>query len=343
MRSWRPVSSGVLTGNDFGNWTTATKSGVKFEDLDADAAPRGLAAGLAGPSTSATTTAKSTTSRRFAVTGGYNAYTIGIDPGTYNVREVGQTTGSSSSALSTCRAKRTPWACGATTRTTSRGPDRQRLRRLDDRHQSRASGSRISMPAAPPARTASQDCPAGPSSSTTTTTAEPRRAVSRSASRGPTAATPSAASARHLEGARGSPGWPSGPTLFERTMPEASTRGRSSRGKPMTVSTSATGRRPRSPIASSSRISMPTASPREAASRGWPAGPSSSTTTTRALDDGEPFGVTGADGSYTINGISPARGTCARTPRLVLDQLIPRSCRARARLLPGDVRLGANL
>ncbi len=25
-----------MTGNDFGNYTTATKSGMKFEDLDAD-------------------------------------------------------------------------------------------------------------------------------------------------------------------------------------------------------------------------------------------------------------------------------------------------------------------
>ena len=25
-----------MNGNDFGNWTTATKSGHKFDDLDAD-------------------------------------------------------------------------------------------------------------------------------------------------------------------------------------------------------------------------------------------------------------------------------------------------------------------
>ena len=30
----------VPTGNDFGNWTTATKAGVKFNDLDADGAAR---------------------------------------------------------------------------------------------------------------------------------------------------------------------------------------------------------------------------------------------------------------------------------------------------------------
>ena len=37
-----------MTGNDFGNWTTATKSGVKFEDLDADGSRGGGRAGPAG-------------------------------------------------------------------------------------------------------------------------------------------------------------------------------------------------------------------------------------------------------------------------------------------------------
>ena len=42
------TSGGSQTGNDFGNWTTATKSGTKFNDLDADGVKDAGEPGLAG-------------------------------------------------------------------------------------------------------------------------------------------------------------------------------------------------------------------------------------------------------------------------------------------------------
>lgn len=89
------INNTVSGPHDFGNWRPATKTGVKFEDLDADGAAReGSEPGLAGwtiyvdyenngildgddPS---------------AVTSGDGSYTInGIKPGTFRVREVLQT------------------------------------------------------------------------------------------------------------------------------------------------------------------------------------------------------------------------------------------------------------
>jgi len=51
-------TSGVTErNNDFGNWTTASKTGMKFEDLDADGVKDAVSrASAVGPSSSTTTT-----------------------------------------------------------------------------------------------------------------------------------------------------------------------------------------------------------------------------------------------------------------------------------------------
>ena len=89
-------SSGAdLTGNDFGNWTTATKSGTKFEDLDADGAARETGEpGLAGwtiyvdYNDNGTFDAATEPSDVTDADGNYQI--TGILPGSYKVREVGQ-------------------------------------------------------------------------------------------------------------------------------------------------------------------------------------------------------------------------------------------------------------
>ena len=81
-----------MTGNDFGNWTTATKSGVKFEDLDADGQPReGGEPGLSGWTifVDYDDDGQLDGNEPSDVTDADGAYTItGIIPGTYKVREV---------------------------------------------------------------------------------------------------------------------------------------------------------------------------------------------------------------------------------------------------------------
>ncbi len=88
------TSRAALTGNDFGNWYPATKSGVKFEDLDADGADREAGEpGLSGWTIYVDYDNDSTldAGEPSAVTGAGGAYTIsGINPGTWRVKEVAQ-------------------------------------------------------------------------------------------------------------------------------------------------------------------------------------------------------------------------------------------------------------
>jgi hypothetical protein len=83
-----------LTGNDFGNWTPATKSGTKFEDLDADGLAREAGEpGLAGWTIYVDYNDDGVldAGEPFAITAADGTYTItGITPGTYKVREVAQ-------------------------------------------------------------------------------------------------------------------------------------------------------------------------------------------------------------------------------------------------------------
>ena len=88
------TSRAALTGNDFGNWSTATKSGVKFNDLDADGAVREAGEpGLPGWTiyVDYDNDGVLDANEPSAVTGATGAYTIsGINPGTWRVKEVGQ-------------------------------------------------------------------------------------------------------------------------------------------------------------------------------------------------------------------------------------------------------------
>ena len=88
------TSGAALTGNDFGNWTTATKSGTKFEDLDADGAAREAGEpGLPGWTiyVDYDNDGILDANEPSAVTGATGAYTIsGINPGTWRVKEVAQ-------------------------------------------------------------------------------------------------------------------------------------------------------------------------------------------------------------------------------------------------------------
>ncbi len=75
----------AITDNDFGNYTTATKIGMKFDDLDADGEPReagepGLA-GLDGSTSTTTTTASFDAGEPSDVTAADGTYQItGIEP-----------------------------------------------------------------------------------------------------------------------------------------------------------------------------------------------------------------------------------------------------------------------
>ena len=88
------TSGAALTDNDFGNWEPATKSGTKFEDLDADGAAREAGEpGLAGWTIYVDYDNDSTLDAQEPsdVTDSDGNYEItGIDPGTWNVREVAQ-------------------------------------------------------------------------------------------------------------------------------------------------------------------------------------------------------------------------------------------------------------
>ena len=82
-----------ITGNDFGNWTPATKSGMKFHDLDADGVKDATEPGLPGWTIYVDYNGDGVldTNEPFAVTGADGTYTItGINPGTYKVREEAQ-------------------------------------------------------------------------------------------------------------------------------------------------------------------------------------------------------------------------------------------------------------
>ena len=87
------ASGAALTGNNFGNYTTATKSGTKFHDLDADGARDAGEPGLAGWTIYVDYDNDSVldANEPSAVTAADGTYTItGINPGTWNVREVAQ-------------------------------------------------------------------------------------------------------------------------------------------------------------------------------------------------------------------------------------------------------------
>lgn len=88
------TSGAALTGNDFGNWTTATKSGMKFEDLDADGVKDAGEPGLAGWTiyVDYDNDGVLDAGEPSAVTGAGGTYQItGIVPGTWRVKEVAQT------------------------------------------------------------------------------------------------------------------------------------------------------------------------------------------------------------------------------------------------------------
>ena len=85
---------GTDTGNDFANFTTAVKSGTKFEDLDTDGADRETGEpGLAGWTIYVDYDGDGVqdANEPFGVTDNNGNYSIaGINPGTWKVREVGQ-------------------------------------------------------------------------------------------------------------------------------------------------------------------------------------------------------------------------------------------------------------
>jgi protocatechuate 3,4-dioxygenase beta subunit len=86
------ASGSSFTDNNFGNWTTATKSGVKFEDLDADGSNQEAGEpGLPGWTiwVDYDNDGNVDAGEPSAVTGAGGAYTItGIVPGTWRVKEV---------------------------------------------------------------------------------------------------------------------------------------------------------------------------------------------------------------------------------------------------------------
>ena len=101
------------SGNDFGNYRQATKSGMKFEDLDADGVKDAGEPGLGGWTINAFADANSngildpseTTIAASAVTNGSGAYSMNLAPGRYVVCEVLQATWTQSFPSGT--------ACGA--------------------------------------------------------------------------------------------------------------------------------------------------------------------------------------------------------------------------------------
>ncbi len=90
------TSGAALTNNDFGNWTTATKSGMKFEDMDADGVKDPEDTGLAGWTiyVDYDNDGVLDAGEPSAVTAADGTYTIsGIVPGTWRVKEVAQAGG----------------------------------------------------------------------------------------------------------------------------------------------------------------------------------------------------------------------------------------------------------
>ncbi len=94
--AWGPInldSGEVDSGNNFGNWQYASKSGMKFEDLDADGVKDAGEPGLAGWTiyVDYDNDGVLDAGEPSAVTGEGGAYTIsGIVPGTWRVKEVAQ-------------------------------------------------------------------------------------------------------------------------------------------------------------------------------------------------------------------------------------------------------------
>jgi hypothetical protein len=87
------TSGATLLENDFGNWTTATKTGMKFNDLDADGVKDAGEPGLVGWTiyVDYDNDGVLDAGEPFAVTAADGSYTItGIVPGTWKTREVAQ-------------------------------------------------------------------------------------------------------------------------------------------------------------------------------------------------------------------------------------------------------------
>ena len=87
------TSGAVLTGNDFGNWQPATKSGMKFNDLDADGVKDAGEPGLAGWTiyVDYDNDGVKDAGEPSAVTAADGSYTItGVNQGTWRVKEVAQ-------------------------------------------------------------------------------------------------------------------------------------------------------------------------------------------------------------------------------------------------------------
>jgi serine-aspartate repeat-containing protein C/D/E len=88
------VSGMTYADNNFGNWTTATKSGIKFHDLNADGVKDEGEPGLAGWTIYVDYDDDGILDENepYAVTDANGDYTIiGIVPGTWKVKEVAQT------------------------------------------------------------------------------------------------------------------------------------------------------------------------------------------------------------------------------------------------------------
>ncbi|KTB48963.1 hypothetical protein DEALK_18100 [Dehalogenimonas alkenigignens] len=87
------VGGQTYSGNDFGNWTTASKSGMKFEDMNADGDKDAEDTGLAGwvIYVDYNDNGVKDANEPFATTAADGTYTItGINPGTWKVKEVAQ-------------------------------------------------------------------------------------------------------------------------------------------------------------------------------------------------------------------------------------------------------------